>query len=138
MSVSLRVRHVTKEFVNDPATRAGAMPSRKHTVPVALVRVGTAIEEDAHDTNFTPGGCCVKCAKAFVIPGRKISAAIKPVMDIADIPGTGGLAKLLDEFPRLGEGLEGRRDDRGGKNLAASDIQGTGTANNRSQCALGD
>ena len=106
MSIGLRVGHITKKFVNGLATRAGTMPPRKQSVLVALVRVGTAIEEYTNDTNFTPGGCCVECAKDFVIPGRKISAAIKPVMDRADVPGTGGFAELLDEFSRLGEGLE--------------------------------
>ena len=138
MSIGFRFGYITKEFVIRLATRAGTMPPRKHTVPVALVRLGTAIEEDANDTNFTPGCCCVERAKALVIPRRKIGATIKPVMDRADVPGTGGVAELLDEFSRLGEGLEGRRDDRRGKNLAASDVQGLGTANNRSHCARGD
>jgi hypothetical protein len=82
------------------------MPPRKHTVPVALVSIGTAIEEDANDTNFTPGCRRVERAQAFVIPRRKIGATIKPVMDRADVPCTGGFAELLDEFSRLGEGLE--------------------------------
>ena len=114
------------------------MPPRKHTVPVALVRVGNAIEEDTNDTNFTPGCCCVERAKALVIPRRKIGATIKPVMDRADVPGTGGFAELLDEFSRLGEGLEWRCDDRRGKKPAASGVRGRGSTNNRSQCARGD
>ena len=106
MSIDLRVGHITKKVVNGLTVRAGTMPPRKHTVPVALVRVSTAIEEDTNDTNLTTGCCRVERAKAFVIPRRKIGATIKPVMDRADVPGTGGFAELLDEFPRLGEGRE--------------------------------
>ena len=62
------VRGIMKERMIVVAMRAGSMPPWDHTIPVKLVGVSAAFQEDANDLNFTPGGSGVKGTQAVVIP----------------------------------------------------------------------